>query len=200
MTPRLFSLFALIASSLILPLSADELGELTTARANYEKALDKATAPIHEKYLQHLKALQAGFTRTNNLDAALVIRGEIEAIEGVMRGGESGMVVSIEEESVELSETERFKEWLQGREFRWNGSTVKEVTMQFSDDTVLVEADGNKLTETTFEIISPTAFQFVWSNGDMNTFTVDERKRDFVRFMEGSKSSHPGTIHARSKL
>lgn len=176
-------------------LQAEEPSELTTSRANYQKALDRATAPIHEKYLQHLKRLQSEFTRKNDLDAALAIRTEIETLEGAMKAG--GVLLAESKASPEKTMEEELAEWLQDREFRWEGSTVDEVVVQFDGDKVRAEADGRELFEKKFAVIAPNAIQFEWSNREMNTFTIDDRKRSFTRFMARSGESHPGTIHAR---
>ncbi|MEM7602315.1 MAG: hypothetical protein AAF357_12975 [Verrucomicrobiota bacterium] len=170
---------------------------MTTSRANYQKALDRATEPIHEKYLQHLKRLQGEFTRKNELDAALAIRSEIEALEDIMKDGGTMVMRSIEERS---SESDDLLEWLQGREFRWEGTSAKEVSMHFKGDKVRVEADGREIMEKKIEVVSPTVFQFEWSGDDLNTFTIATGKREFTRFMEKSRSTHGGEIRAKSNL
>lgn len=185
------SFFAIAA---LFPVMAEEPGELTSSRANYEKALDRATAPIHEMYLEHLQRLQSKFTRENNLDAALAIRAEIEKLEeNTEAGTETARVALIEEPT----EEESLQEWLQGRKFSWEGTSAKEVVLTFKGDEVKVEADGREIMEKKFEVVSPMAFQFEWGTNDMNTFTIADGKRDFTRFMQGSRSTHGGTIRAR---
>ncbi|MEM1443338.1 MAG: hypothetical protein AAGF67_13405 [Verrucomicrobiota bacterium] len=176
---------------------SEEHEELNTSRANYEKAVKRAKAPIHEKFRNYLTQLQREYTRSNNLDGALAVRKEIELLEKVMQEG--GAMVTSSFENEPLSMEEEMIEWLGGREFRWNGSTVDQVVLQFDGDQVRAEADGREILERKFKVLSPDAIQFEWSNGEINTFTVDNRKRSFTRFMARSGSSHTGTIHARSK-
>ncbi|MEM6280093.1 MAG: hypothetical protein AAF733_11475 [Verrucomicrobiota bacterium] len=176
---------------------SEEHEELTTSRANFEKAVGRAEAPIHEKFLNYLTQLQRDYTRNNNLDGALAVRKEIESLEKVMQEG--GAMVASSFDGEPLTMEEEMMEWLGGREFRWNGSTVKEVVLLFDGDQVRAEADGREVLECQFKVLSPDAIQFEWSNGEINTFTVDDQKRSFTRFMAGSGGSHRGTIHARSK-
>tara|TARA_R110002096_G_scaffold132234_5_gene282451 strand:+ start:4846 stop:5433 length:588 start_codon:yes stop_codon:yes gene_type:complete len=172
----------------------EEPAELINSRTNYEKALDRVTAPIHQKYLEHLQRLQGKFIQENNLDAALAIRAEIEALQKQLELGVEAARVTLNEEP---TGEESLQVWLQGREFRWEGTSVKEVVLTFKGDEVRVVADGREIMEKEFEIVSPMAFQFEWGTNDMNTFTIADGKRDFTRFMQGSRSTHGGTIRAK---
>ena len=192
--PRCLSILLFSIAQVTLSMG-EEPAELISSRANYEKALEQATTPIHQKYLEHLKRLQGKFTQENNLDAALAIRAEIEGIEKQLELGIEAARVTL---NVEPTEEESLQEWLQGREFRWEATSVKEVILTFKGDEVRVVADGREIMKKEYEIVSPMAFQFEWGSNDMNTFTIADGKRDFTRFMQGSRSTHGGTIHARS--
>lgn len=188
-----FSILFLAIAPLAIAL-ADEPSELVSSRINYQKALDRATAPIHQKYLGHLKRLQGKFMRENNLDAATSIRTEIEALEKQMEAGIEAEKPAIKEES---TEEEALIDWLQERTFSWEGTRAKEVILTFKGREVRVEADGREIMEKKFEVVSPMAFQFEWGTNDMNTFTIASGKRDFIRYMQGSRSTHGGSIQAR---
>lgn len=52
---------------------------LTTLRANYERAIERANAPIHLQYREALQRMKTEYTKAGNLEAALAVDAEIKA-------------------------------------------------------------------------------------------------------------------------
>jgi len=53
---------------------------LTAARLQYQKALERAEAPIKAKYVEELKALQTELARMGRLEEALLVKAEAETL------------------------------------------------------------------------------------------------------------------------
>lgn len=62
---------------LALPLSASEPKELAEAKASYEAAVERAVAPLRDKYVAHLKKLVEQYTKAGKLDEAMKARQEM---------------------------------------------------------------------------------------------------------------------------
>lgn len=71
-----FFLLAIVTASL----QAGEPPELEKLRGNYRQALNRVTLPVHDTYLAELRKLQDRYTREANLEAAMAVKGEIDAI------------------------------------------------------------------------------------------------------------------------
>jgi len=52
---------------------------LTTLRANYERAIERANAPINLQYRDALQRLKTEYTKAGNLEAALAVDGELKS-------------------------------------------------------------------------------------------------------------------------
>lgn len=75
---RLFLLAPfLIASFSFAQQTSTELGKL---RENYTRAIERATSPIKSTYVLELKKLMERHTKAGNLDAALEVKAELEAV------------------------------------------------------------------------------------------------------------------------
>lgn len=53
-------------------------GALTTLRANYERAIERANAPINLQYREALLRMKTEYTKAGNLEAALAVDAEIK--------------------------------------------------------------------------------------------------------------------------
>jgi len=79
---RLILPFALAAS-----LHAEVPVELEKLNQSYAKALEKATAPLRQTYLDELRKLQASYTKAGNLDAAIEVRAVLADLEASSTSG-----------------------------------------------------------------------------------------------------------------
>jgi|688.fasta_scaffold1613271_1 hypothetical protein len=56
--------------------------QLTSVRASYQKQIEAATAPITAKYVEYLENLKKELGAKGDLDAALAVQNELDAIAG----------------------------------------------------------------------------------------------------------------------
>jgi len=75
-------LFALAAS-----LHAEVPVELEKLNQSYTKAVEKATAPLRQTYMDELRKLQDSYTKSGNLDAAIEVRAVLVTLEATNTGG-----------------------------------------------------------------------------------------------------------------
>lgn len=73
--PVLFTLMTGVPS-----VRATEPAPLSEARANYERAVEKAKAPLQTQYRKRLNQLLQQFTKSGNLDGAVSVKKEIQAL------------------------------------------------------------------------------------------------------------------------
>lgn len=82
---------ALILLALALPLAA-ESSDLEKLRTSWKEARERALEPVDRKYLAALEALKTRLTKAGDLDGALEVSKEIEAIASGPTGGFEGKV------------------------------------------------------------------------------------------------------------
>ena len=84
-------LLAIMAAS---PSQAEESNELTKLRSDYNKATERAIAPITKRYEAELKRLKARFTRAADLEGALAVDAELKKLAEANGQNEARAIVS----------------------------------------------------------------------------------------------------------
>lgn len=174
-------------------LQAEDTGELSRLRNGYKSAVNRVVTPLETRYLSHLQKLQNKLTRQNNLDAAIQVREEIKLIEQKIASRKSG---KLETSPPKKTESETLSEFLQKSELYWEGRNGK-VTIHFNEDKVVVQANGIEIMEKDYTIIPPLMVEFQWTPGDLHTFTIDKKKRNFSRKTQASGDLLTGSITKR---
>jgi len=171
--------------------SADEPAELVKLRGNFEEAVFREIAPIQKKYKEHLLKMRSEFSKKGDKDA-------VDAISAELRSLVDPRITAAYRETGEVKPKEadgdKLQEWLNERKFVWKGTNADEVVIKFKGDEAQVYADRRKIMERVFEVVSPNVIQFDWGNGDINTFTISDSKKEFRRFMKKSGETHGGQI------
>jgi hypothetical protein len=77
----------LFLSTCLMPILATlaEPPELITVRASYQKQIEAATAPIHAKYLEYLEGLKKQLGGKGDVQGALAVQKEIDAIAALQK-------------------------------------------------------------------------------------------------------------------
>lgn len=186
------------------PITLDPLAEglpeeLVALRDTWWSERDKIERDLGKKLQQSLEGLILILTKSRKITEAEAVENFRLAIAPTEKiPEETGLVMETEEPEVEPEEG-GLEEWLQDREFRWNGTNADEVVMQFSGNRVTVYADDREIMEEKITIVSPNIFEFKWFGSNLNTFTISGNRRDFVRYMGSSGGRGAGTIRAKSK-
>ncbi len=187
------TIFLLFFGVVIPRLQAEDADELSRLRNGYKSAVDRVVAPLENRYLSHLQKLQNKLTRQNNLDAAIQVREEIKLVEQKIESRKTG---KLDTHPPKKPESETFSEFLQKSELFWEGRNGK-ITLQFDEKKVVVQANGIEIMEKDYTIIPPLMVEFQWSPGDLHTFTIDKKKRNFSRKMQTSGELLTGSISKR---
>lgn len=80
MKARWISLSQILLVLLLAPLQAEEPKDLTALRASFEKARAAALSPLEKKYEDALLSLKERLTKSGDLDGALAVHAELEAL------------------------------------------------------------------------------------------------------------------------
>ncbi|MEO0018300.1 MAG: hypothetical protein RLZZ522_1583, partial [Verrucomicrobiota bacterium] len=79
----LFLIFALLSSASLAQVTPPAPPELTTLRTRYQSDLNASQKPIRSKYITALESMVRAITKSGDLDAALAVQQELNAIKGV---------------------------------------------------------------------------------------------------------------------
>ncbi len=71
------------------------------------------------------------------------------------------------------------------------------VVIQFNDDNANVFANGTEIMERSFKVIDDDTIEFDWSNGDINTFILDNKRSSFLRRTSRTNIAMQGDIRSR---
>ncbi len=173
--------------------------KLAKLKNSYQKAVERKAAPILTRHKKDLIRLQENMTASNDLESAVAVRDRIQHLEADSVATTVAKATAGEDASKQTTATKRnapLADWLQEHEFHWSGNSG-DVVIQFNDDNANVFANGTEIMERSFKVIDDDTIEFDWSNGDINTFILDNKRSSFLRRTSRTNIAMQGDIRSR---